>query len=91
MRNQVDLMPSPKNNIRTIYCSSVENDKGEGRFWFDHVDMNVYNDENGEDDSRIGFLDNVDEMMEELNSYTVAQFKVKFSEQGLIQTGKNLT
>ena len=28
-----------KNNNRTINCSSVENDKDEGRIRFDHMDM----------------------------------------------------
>ena len=51
-------------------------------------------DENGEDDGRIRFddgdtdsLQEVAESEEELNSYTVAQLKVKLAEQGLIQTG----
>ena len=84
-----------KNNNRTINCSSVENDKDEGKIRFDHVDTDGNSDENGEDDSRIGFddgdtdsLDKVNELEEDLNSYTVAQLKVKLAEQGLIQTGK---
>ena len=59
------------------------------------MDVDGISDENGEDDSRIGFddgdtdfLDEVAESEEELNSYTVAQLKVKLAEQGLIQTGK---
>ena len=84
-----------KNNNRTINCSSVENDEDDGKIRFDHVDTDGNSDENGEDDSRIGFddgdtdsLDKVDELEEDLNSYTVAQLKVKLAEQGLIQTGK---
>ena len=103
MGNQVNLihhlldphLPDFKNNNRTINCSSVENDKDDGRIRFDHVDTDGNSDENGEDDSRIGFddgdtnfLDKVTESEEELNSYTVAQLKVKLAEQGLIQTGK---
>ena len=103
MGNQVDLIhrlldpcpPDFKNNNRVINCSSVENDKDEDRIRFDHVDTDGNSDENGEDDSRIGFddgdtnsLDKVNELEEELNSYTVAQLKVKLAEQGLIQTGK---
>ena len=103
MGNQVDLIhrlldpcpPDFKNNNRTINCNSVKNDKDEGRIRFDHVDTDGNSDENGEDDSRIGFddgdtdsLDKVDELEEDLNSYTVAQLKVKLAEQGLIQTGK---
>ena len=103
MGSQVDLIhclldpcpPDFKNNNRTINCSSVENDKDEGRIRFDHVDTDGNSDENGEDNSRIGFddgdtnsLDEVAESEEELNSYTVAQLKVKLAEQGLIQTGK---
>ena len=90
--------PDFKNNNRVINCSSVENDKDEGRIRFDHVDTDGDSDENGEDDSRFGFDDGdtdslieVDESEEELNSYTVAQLKVKLAEQGLIQTEKNLT
>ena len=84
-----------KNNNRTINCNTVENDNDEGRIRLDHVDTDGNSDENGEDDSRIGFddgdtdsLDKVDELEEDLNSYTVAQLKVKLAEQGLIQTGK---
>ncbi len=103
MGNQVDLIhrlldqhpPDFKNNNRTINCNSVENEKDEGRIRFDNVDTDGNSDENGEDDSRIGFddgdtdsLDEFAESEEELNSYTVAQFKVKLAEQGLIQTEK---
>ena len=104
MVNQVDLihrlldpcLPDFKNNNRTINCNSVKNDKDDGMIRFDHVDTDGNNHENGEDNSRIRFddedtdsLDKVAESEEELNSYTVAQSKVKLAEQGLIQTGKN--
>ena len=106
MGNQVDLihhlldpcLPDFKNNNRVINCSCVENDKGEGRIRFDHVDTDGNSDKNGEYNSRFGFDDGdtnslvkVNESKEELNRYTVVQLKVKLAEQGLIQTGKNLT
>ncbi len=59
------------------------------------MDTDGNSDKNEEDNSRFGFDDGdtdslveVDESEEELNSYTVAQLKVKLAEQGLIQTGK---
>ena len=62
------------------------------------MDTDGNSDENGEDNSRIGFddgdtnsLDEVAELEEELNSCIVAQLKVKLAEQGLIQTRKKLT
>mgnify|MGYP006156558481 CR=1 FL=1 len=74
MGNQVNLIhclldPSPpdfKNNNRTINCSSVENDKDEGRIRFDNVDTDGNSDENGEDNSRIGFDDGVTDSLEEV-------------------------
>ena len=62
------------------------------------MDMDGNSDENGEDNGSIGFddgdtdsLEEVAQLEEELNSYTVVQLKVKLAEQGFIQTGKNLT
>ena len=87
-----------KNNNKTIICNIVENDEDDSRIGFDHVDTDGHSNENGEDNSRIGFddgdtnsLDEVAELEEEWNSYTVAQLKVKLADQGFIQTGKNLT
>ena len=91
-------LPDFKNNNKTINCNSVENDEDDSRIRFDHVDTDGNSDENGEDDSRIGFddrdsdsLKEVAELEEEFKGYTVPQLKVKLAEQGVIQTGKNLT